>query len=189
MPWLRSRPYYFVPCAQTWIHNFQGFLFSASFCYFFTFCWPKTLFSLIAFLASTQTWLKGLVIFIEMKWERFRHQFHDYCNGYYSFYPASVLVEIKAREKKVSFEEEVEVRTIEPPTEIKISTETMDQCLEMLQNTDPTMERPDNPDMPLLEGRCLESHAESQKGINPDTFCVTCRVKGVVAWRDYVNWV
>ncbi|XP_011666599.2 signal transducing adapter molecule 1 [Strongylocentrotus purpuratus] len=62
--------------------------------------------------------------------------------------------EIKAREKKVSFEEEVEVRTIEPPTEIKISTETMDQCLEMLQNADPTMERPDNPDMPLLEATC-----------------------------------
>nr|XP_054750584.1 LOW QUALITY PROTEIN: signal transducing adapter molecule 1-like [Lytechinus pictus] len=62
--------------------------------------------------------------------------------------------EIKAREKKVSFDEEVEVRTIEPPSEIKISAETMDQCLDMLQNTDPTMERPDNPDMPLLEATC-----------------------------------
>lgn len=62
--------------------------------------------------------------------------------------------EIKAREKKVSFDEEVEVRTIEPPAEIRISVETMDQCLDVLQNADPTMERPDNPDMPLLEATC-----------------------------------
>ncbi|XP_071502462.1 signal transducing adapter molecule 1-like [Diadema antillarum] len=62
--------------------------------------------------------------------------------------------EIKAREKKVSFDEEVEVRTIEPPAEIRISPETLDQCLDLLQNADPTMERPDNPDMPVLEATC-----------------------------------
>ena len=64
------------------------------------------------------------------------------------------FTDIKAREKKVSFDESVEVRTIEAaPQEVHINPEQMESCLELLQNADPTEERPDSQEMLVLEGK------------------------------------
>lgn len=60
--------------------------------------------------------------------------------------------ELKA--KKVTFDEQVEVKTIEPPEVVEINEEVLDQCLAKLQNADPTEERPDPPDMVVSEDSC-----------------------------------
>ncbi|XP_072021868.1 signal transducing adapter molecule 1-like [Amphiura filiformis] len=68
---------------------------------------------------------------------------------------AETEADIKAREKKVSFDESVEVRTIEAaPQEVTINPEQMESCLEMLQNADPTEERQDSQEMLVLEDTC-----------------------------------
>ena len=73
--------------------------------------------------------------------------------------------DIKAREKKVSFDESVEVRTIAAaaaPQEVTINSEQMESCLEMLQNADPTEERPDTQEMLVLEGKYRDICDKSQ---------------------------
>lgn len=62
--------------------------------------------------------------------------------------------EMKAREKKVTFDEEVEVKTIEAPEVVEINGDLMDQCLTGLQNADPTEERPDPQELLVLEESC-----------------------------------
>ena len=66
-----------------------------------------------------------------------------------------ILLDIREREKKVSFDEEVEVRTIEAmtPEVVDINEDQMDKCIEMLQNADPTEQRPDTQEMLVLEGQ------------------------------------
>ncbi|XP_022091076.1 signal transducing adapter molecule 1-like [Acanthaster planci] len=69
---------------------------------------------------------------------------------------AETDADIREREKKVSFDESVEVRTIEAmtPEVVEIDEGQMDQCLDMLQNADPTEQRPDTQEMLVLEDTC-----------------------------------
>ncbi|XP_071804538.1 signal transducing adapter molecule 2-like [Asterias amurensis] len=69
---------------------------------------------------------------------------------------AETDADIREREKKVSFDEEVEVRTIEAmtPEVVDINEDQMDKCIEMLQNADPTEQRPDTQEMLVLEDTC-----------------------------------
>ncbi|XP_038051641.1 signal transducing adapter molecule 2-like [Patiria miniata] len=69
---------------------------------------------------------------------------------------AETDADIREREKKVSFDEEVEVRTIESmaPEVVEIDEGQMDSCLEMMQNADPTEARPDTQEMLVLEDTC-----------------------------------
>ncbi|CAH1772968.1 unnamed protein product [Owenia fusiformis] len=58
--------------------------------------------------------------------------------------------------KSVQFNEEVEVKTVERlPETVRIDESRIDDCLEMIQNADPTGEtRPDTPEMLGLESEC-----------------------------------
>ncbi|KAK3087397.1 hypothetical protein FSP39_005418 [Pinctada imbricata] len=60
------------------------------------------------------------------------------------------------KEKKVQFNEEVQVKTVEPaPEDVEIDEEKIDEMLQLIQNADPTGEtRPDTPEMLNLEERC-----------------------------------
>ena len=57
----------------------------------------------------------------------------------------------------MQFNEEVQVQEMErsePEGPVTINEDTIDRCLSMLQEADPSGElRPDNPEMALLEGR------------------------------------
>jgi len=68
----------------------------------------------------------------------------------------SVEPEPTKESKSVKFNEEVEVKTVEPiPEVVEIDEDKIDQCLAMLQNADPTGENtPDPPDMTSLEEQC-----------------------------------
>ncbi|XP_033099417.1 signal transducing adapter molecule 2-like isoform X2 [Anneissia japonica] len=69
---------------------------------------------------------------------------------------AETEADIKAREKKsVSFDEKVEVHAIEAaPVVVAIDESKMEETLTMLQNADPTEERPDPPEMLVSEETC-----------------------------------
>lgn len=76
------------------------------------------------------------------------------------------ISEMKAREKKVTFDEEVEVKTIEAPEVVEINGDLMDQCLTGLQNADPTEERPDPQELLVLEGEVTRSKDELCRLLN-----------------------
>ncbi|XP_036315247.1 signal transducing adapter molecule 1 isoform X4 [Pipistrellus kuhlii] len=63
---------------------------------------------------------------------------------------------IKTEKKTVQFSDDVQVETIEPEPEEQafIDEDKMDQLLQMLQNTDPSDEQPDLPELLHLEAMC-----------------------------------
>ncbi|KAL5013963.1 hypothetical protein ScPMuIL_008233 [Solemya velum] len=68
----------------------------------------------------------------------------------------SVEPEEAKTEKKVQFNENVQVKTMEPsPEEVEIDEGKIDQMLQLIQNADPTGEtQPDSPEMLFLEEQC-----------------------------------
>lgn len=63
---------------------------------------------------------------------------------------------IKTEKKTVQFSDDVQIETIEPEPEEQafIDEDKMDQLLQMLQNTDPSDEQPDLPELLHLEAMC-----------------------------------
>lgn len=58
--------------------------------------------------------------------------------------------------RKVQFEEKVEVKTIEKEPElVQIDEAKLNECLQMLQDADPTGERLDPEDLKPLEGEII----------------------------------
>lgn len=55
----------------------------------------------------------------------------------------------------MSFDEEVQVATVESEEPVEIDEERIDRSLDMLQNADPTGEVDDPPEMGMLEGMCV----------------------------------
>ncbi|XP_074656155.1 signal transducing adapter molecule 2-like isoform X2 [Tubulanus polymorphus] len=67
----------------------------------------------------------------------------------------TVEPEVKTEKKSVQFNDQVEVKAIETPEVLEIDEEKIDQCLELIQNADPTGEnRPDTTEMLSLEEQC-----------------------------------
>ncbi|XP_013380572.1 signal transducing adapter molecule 2 isoform X2 [Lingula anatina] len=76
-----------------------------------------------------------------------------------NFVTADLTVEPEStKDKKVSFNEDVEVKTIEvAPETVVIDESKMDECLDQLQNADPTgQNRPDTQEMLQLEEECRQ---------------------------------
>jgi signal transducing adaptor molecule len=73
-----------------------------------------------------------------------------------NFVTADLSVEPEESKKSVKFNEEVEVKTVEPiPDVIEIDEEKIEKLLTMLQNADPTgAAKPDPPELPMYEEIC-----------------------------------
>lgn len=57
-----------------------------------------------------------------------------------------------AAKKKVQFNNAVNVRTVTREADVTIDEKKMDACLAMLQDADPTGDRPDPPELVIYEG-------------------------------------
>lgn len=62
-----------------------------------------------------------------------------------------------SKKKGVQFDDHVDVKVIEqqqPAAPVVIDEKKLDRCLELLQNADPSGDRPDPPELLELEGNC-----------------------------------
>ncbi|XP_064597039.1 signal transducing adapter molecule 1-like [Liolophura sinensis] len=89
-------------------------------------------------------------------WKGYNHRGEGLFPANFVTADLSVEPEESKSEKKVQFSEEVEVKTVEPVAEeLEIDEGKIEECLQMIQNADPTGEtQPDTPELIHLEEQC-----------------------------------
>ncbi|XP_076437982.1 signal transducing adapter molecule 2-like isoform X2 [Babylonia areolata] len=89
-------------------------------------------------------------------WKGFNHRGDGLFPANFVTADLSVEPEESKEKKSVQFNEEVEVKTVEPlPEEVEINENKIDEVLNLIQNADPTGEtRPDSAEMLGLEEQC-----------------------------------